>query len=110
MSGNKVAAPVLSTTITAGEAVRFITGKGPGSSRGRFFTVKFRKRTTGEVRTMNARYGVKSKRKGGEPAYDFASKGLVCVYEPVKDEYRSIPVEGLLTITINGKEVQVTHE
>lgn len=92
--------------ITAQEALDFIT-KG---SKGRFFSVEFIKRTTGERRLMNARYGVKSRLRGGPAAYDHASKKLVCVWDRHKEDYRTIPYEGMVRIRINGVWIDVAQE
>lgn len=73
----------------------------------RFFTVKFVKRSTGEVRVMNCRYGVKKHRKGGERAYDPKDYGLVCVWDRNKKDYRSFNLEGLISLTINNQTYEV---
>jgi hypothetical protein len=48
---------------------------------GTMWTVRFVKRTTGEERTMNARFGVTRHLKGGQLAYDPATKGLLGCYD-----------------------------
>jgi hypothetical protein len=83
-------------------------------SNGRFFTVMFTKRTDQKIRTMTCRTGVKKNLKGGEPAYNFAEKDLIPVYDtqaglkPGDTGYRCIPVEGIHTISINGKDFRVS--
>lgn len=67
----------------------------------RFFRVTFIKRTTGELRNMVCRFGVTKHLTGGEQKYDAESKGLLTVFEPGKG-YRSIPVDGIKEIQIDG--------
>ncbi len=77
---------------------------------GRKFLVVFTKRSTGEIRAMQAQWGVKTHLRGGEAPYDFARKGLICVFDHEKQEYRTVPVEGLLRLQVEGqKEVRVKH-
>jgi hypothetical protein len=80
------------------------------SSGGQFFTATFTKRTDGTLRTMNCRLGVKSHLRGGEPAYDFAEKGLVPVYDLVKQDYRCFPLDSLTQLAISGQVYEVTPE
>lgn len=83
------------------------------------FIVKFIKRTTGEIRTMRCRKGVKKYVSGVGAAYDAKSKGLLTVWDMdkmteytksgmTKEEagpkcYRSIPLEMILEISVNGE-------
>lgn len=67
-----------------------------------FFGISFIKRTTGEVRHMNARRGVVKHLRGGTAAYDFGSKNLIPVYDIVARGYRCIPVENVLEIRVGG--------
>lgn len=76
-------------------------------NRGKIFTVTFVKRTTGETRVLNGRQGVKKHLKGGEAAYSFSEKQLLPVFDMVKGEYRSIPIEGIEEVKIMGKTFQV---
>lgn len=71
---------------------------------GKFFTVVFRKRTTGELRVMNCRQRVKKHLKGGEAKYRFSEKGLVSVFDVQKGEYRCFPLDALVSITAGGVE------
>ena len=73
------------------------------AANGRIFSVDFIKRTTGELRTMNCRTGVTKHLKGGEPAYDALSKGLMTVYSLDSQGYRSINLDGVLTAKVDGK-------
>ena len=73
-------------------------------SRGRVFTARFKKRTTGEERTMNCRLGVTKHLKGGELKYNPAEKNLVGVFDMQKKGYRMIDVDGLTNLTVDGEE------
>lgn len=71
--------------------------------KGSIFTVIFRKRTTGELREMNCRQGVKKHLKGGEAKYSFESKGLVSVFDIQNKGYRCFPLDALRQIKTGGK-------
>ena len=71
-----------------------------------FFTVTFIKRSNGESRVMNCRKGVKKHLKGGEKAYDPKAKRLVCVYDIKASGYRSIPLENITNISMEGKDYE----
>ena len=90
------------SSITRADALQFISERG-----GKFFAVRFTKRTTGETREMSCRQGVKSHLSGGEPAYDFRAKGLIPVYDMQAAGYRSIPTEGITAVKIDGEWVIV---
>lgn len=80
------------------------------NSNGKIMNVLFVKRTTGELREMVCRTGVKKHLKGGPPAYDFKEKNLVSVYDmqaEVGKGYRSIPLENIRSITIDGTHFKV---
>jgi hypothetical protein len=72
-------------------------------SRGKFLSVEFTKRSDGSLRQMVCRTGVYSHLRGGTPSYDAASKGLLTVFSVHDNNYRAVPIEGLLRIKINGK-------
>jgi len=82
---------------------------------GRFFTVCFLKRLedkeTGKrmLRVMNCRQRVKKYLAGGPAAYSFREKGLISVFDMQAMGYRSIPIDGLRWIRVDGEEVQVDH-
>ena len=76
-------------------------------NRGKFFTVTFTKRTTGEERILNGRQGVKRYLKGGPAAYNFAEKKLLPVFDCQIQAYRSIPVEGISELKILGRTFEV---
>lgn len=94
----------MSKTITAQEVIDFIT-KG---SKGRFFAVEFVKRTTGELRMMNCRYGVRKGVKGVGAPYKAEDYGLIRVWERNNDKFfRTIPVDGVVRIEIDGEWYEV---
>lgn len=68
---------------------------------GKPFSATFTKRTTDESRHIVA---IKKKpKKEGKKVYDFRSKNLIPVYDLQKEEYRTIPVDGLALV--NGMRV-----
>ena len=71
--------------------------------------VTFTKRTTGAIRSMNCRLGVTSKLKGGAKSFSDKDKGLLTVYDMVKQAYRSIPLESIKSITTGGICHQFNH-
>ncbi len=80
-------------------------------SGGAIFGVEFIKRSTGEMRVMSCRLGVKSHLRGGEPAYNFAEKGLISVFDMGnKNAYRCVPIEGIVAVTISGCREVVTSD
>lgn len=89
-------------TVTRRQALQHIQ-----ENFGKFFSVTFTKRTTGEVREMNCRQGVKKHLAGGAPAYDFNEKGLIPVWDTQKQAYRSIPKENITQIVIDGERFDV---
>jgi hypothetical protein len=72
------------------------------STEGRIFTVTFKKRTTGEIRTLTARLGVKKHLAGGEKAFSDKDKGLITVFDMVNNGYRSFGIESLVCARIDG--------
>lgn len=77
------------------------------ASMGRFFTIVFTKRTTGEERKMTCRLGVSKHLKGGKKAYDPEKLGLMIVWEPKSAEYKSIPTDAITELRIQGKSYLV---
>lgn len=69
-----------------------------GLNDGHIFSVRFVKRTNGEVRHMLCQTGVTKHLKGGDKAYDASSKGLLSVYDVQKGGYRSIPLESIIQV------------
>jgi len=92
-------------TIGRGEAVNFIKG-----TNGKFFSLKFIKRTDGTLREMLARTGVKKglAENPSKPGTDFGANNLIAVFDVQKDAYRSIPIEGIKEIMIDGEWHAVT--
>lgn len=76
---------------------------------GHIFTVEFIKRTTGELRKLNCRKGVKKYLAGGEPAYNFSEKMLIPVFDLQKMDYRCFPLDALMKIRVDGEEYIVKH-
>jgi len=72
---------------------------------GKFFGVKFVKRTDGKIRVMNARYGVTQGVKGVGAPYDFESHNLLPVYDTRKRAFRCIPAESILELRVHGKRI-----
>lgn len=87
------------TTLEAAKLIR--------NSEGRFFTVKFIKRTDGSVREMNCRTGVVKHLRGGDAAYNFSEKGLISVYSLDAEGYRTIPIENILELRFGGNTYKV---
>ena len=90
------------TNITAQQASDMIEN----CTDGHMFSVKFIKRTDGKIRDMNCRKGVKKFTKGGSLAFNPKEKKLVTVWEantpnPEK-AYRSIPLDSILEVRMNG--------
>ncbi len=73
-------------------------------TRGKFFTVQFVKRTTGEIRKMNCRTGVSKGVTGVGKTYDAKEKGLVTVWDTQAKNFRSINLDGIISITSQGVE------
>lgn len=73
--------------------------------KNRIFGCTFTKRSTGETRRMACRLGVTKHLKGGELAYDPAARGLVIVFDMHKRQYRTIPLEGIQSITVGGQVI-----
>mgnify|MGYP003646118706 FL=1 len=80
--------------------------------RGKFFTVEFIKRSNGELRKMNARFGVKKELKGKGASFSFEAKNLLPVVDlqklsetkSISKSRRSIPIENIISITLNGEK------
>ena len=92
-------------------------------AQGTIFTVTFQKRTTGDVRKMNARLGVKRGVTGVGMAYKPSEKNLIACYDveqaktmkaqglddeaAAKKSFRMINLEGLMNLTLGGTFYQV---
>lgn len=92
-------------TMTVTQALAYIA-----MSAGRVFAVEFVKRSTGTLRHMVCRTGVKKGLKNGPMAYEPALKDLVWVYEMSSGERKSIPVEGLRRIKVGDNWLEVVQD
>ena len=106
--------------ITAQTAANLIEGT---RAQGSIFTATFTKRTTGEVRTMQARLGVKRGQVGGTLGYSPKAHDLISVYDvenaramkaqgmddatAAKKSYRMISADALLSLTVAGQAYTV---
>lgn len=90
--------------ITRSDAVKMI------GQTSRIFCAEFIKRSNNARRKMVCRRGVVKHLKGGVPAYDFREKGLIPVFDMRVKEYRSIPIEGLRRLRIDGRTYRVVDE
>lgn len=79
------------------------------STNGQYFTVVFRKRSDGSLRTMNCRTGVKKHLSGGEKKFSDKDKNLVTVYDQQSGVYRSIPIEGVKYVIYKKKKINFTQ-
>jgi len=75
-----------------------------GNTLGKFFSVEFVKRTTGEVRKMNCRTGVTKGVTGVGKSFNDSDKGLVTVWDAQISQFRSIPLANIIKITSQGVE------
>lgn len=92
----------MAKTIKRAEAAEMIR-----QSNGAIFGVDFIKRTTGELRKMTARLGVKKHLKGGVAAYDAAAKDLIFVYDLTAEGYRTIALDAITELRIGGEQYSV---
>lgn len=90
--------------MTIKEVLKFVE-----NSHGKIFSIRFTKRTTGESRDMTCRTDVTSRLRGGEAAYSFEEKGLLIVFDMHKNDYRTIPKEGITHLKVKGEWVEVTY-
>ena len=74
---------------------------------GRFFGVKFIKRTDGTLRSMTARTGVvpPPSPHSGERNWDPDDKGLLQVWDVQKRAYRMIPAENICELSVHGQRI-----
>lgn len=76
-------------------------------TNGRIFSIKFTKRTDGSIREMVCRTGVTSHIKGTGAPRDWKKLDLISVFDMQKAAYRSIPVEGIFEVKVDGEWEQV---
>ena len=69
---------------------------------GRIFGVSFNRRSDGANRNMLARLGVSKGTSGVGMSYSPAKKNLLVVHEMPQGRFRSIPVEGITSVTVDG--------
>ena len=74
---------------------------------GKFFSVEFVKRTTGQLRRLNGR--TLPPKPDGKPAYDFNYHNLILVWDVQNHGYRTIPIENILRIHAKGKTYDFTE-
>ncbi|SFL24154.1 hypothetical protein SAMN05216302_104620 [Nitrosomonas aestuarii] len=82
-------------------------------SVGAIFSVEFIKRSNGELRKIVCRLGVKKLLCGGEKAYDSKQHNLLTVFDMENGGYRSIPVEAIQRLSVNGQTIgfaEVLHD
>lgn len=65
-------------------------------THGKFFVVRFIKRTNGELRQMVARIGVHKDVTGRGMSYDPDKKNLRVIRDMHKKDYRMIPLDGVV--------------
>jgi len=71
-------------------------------TNGRIFNITFTK-VNGEIKTINARLGVKKNLKGKGLSYDPVSRGNLIVYSMNDKGYRTIKIGNILRIKCNGE-------
>lgn len=72
-------------------------------SDGSIFSVEFVRRTDGKRRKMICRMGVTKHLRGGKKAYNPAAHDLLTVFDMENKGYRSIPVDAILSLCVNGQ-------
>jgi hypothetical protein len=81
------------------------------SYKGKIFTAIFTKRSDGSLRALNGMTGVRKYTSGGELPYSPKEKELIPVYDLKvgmgSKGYRTIPLEGLKALNINGKKYKI---
>lgn len=78
------------------------------SSGGHIFSVTFRKRTDGTVRTLVGRFGVAKGIKGTGLKFSTAEKGLLTVFDMQKNAYRMINLPELISARVEGRDYTFT--
>lgn len=85
------------------------------TENGKIFTITFVKRSTGEVRVMNCRRGVKKGITGKGLKFDPAKKDLLVVYDVKKitpdgrGAFRMIDLNNIITLSLHGKHYQYNN-
>jgi hypothetical protein len=76
------------------------------TSNKKVFSVTFVKRTTGELRKMNAMRGVRKGVKGVGHSFDPSEKGLLCVYDMKKGDFRFVNLDDVISFKANRKSFE----
>ena len=74
------------------------------TSNKKIFSVTFVKRTTGEVRTMNAMRGVRKGVTGQGLSFNPSEKNLLTVYDMKKQGHRFVNLNDVISFTANRKK------
>lgn len=90
------------TVISRSDAVQRIREHGS-----KFTAIVFTKRTDGTLRRIKFRTGVTAYLKGGTKSYDAEAHQLITVFDMDLKEYRSIPIEGIRLLKVDGKWLKV---
>lgn len=89
--------------ITIGQASELIVSM----NKEDIFYVEYIKRTTGELRKMTCRKGVKKHLKGGQKAYSDKEYDLMTVFDMDKVGYRAINLREVTKLTIAKQKYEV---
>lgn len=76
------------------------------TSNKKIFTVTFIKRTTGEIRIMNAMRGVRKGVTGQGLPFDPSEKNLLTVYDMKKRGHRFVNLNDVISFTANRKKFE----
>lgn len=72
--------------------------------KGKFFSATFIKKD-GTIRKINCRLGVSKALRGGALKYNAEALNNLVVYDLQAKDYRTIPLDKLLTLRYNRKEI-----
>jgi hypothetical protein len=72
--------------------------------KGKFFSATFIKKD-GSIRKINCRLGVVKALRGGALKYNAEALNNLVVYDLQAKDYRTIPLDKLLTLRYNRKEI-----
>jgi hypothetical protein len=73
------------------------------TSNRKVFTVTFVKRTNGELRRLNGLRGVTKGVKGVGHSFNPTEKGLLCVYDLKKSDFRFVNLSEIVSFKANKK-------
>lgn len=76
-------------------------------TNGRVFRASFI-RVDGSLREGVFRLGVTRHLRGGTKKYDAAAKRLLTVFDMAKQGYRSIALDRLISVTVNGERFEIS--